>query len=259
MPGSSPLVGQNKIVEARLRPQARRRRSSISRGEDAKTMEARGRPSAGATALTLARRGVRHGHRSSLVGTQSTRWGQDRHEPGLMVDRSGWRSARSSPCRITIPRAVLTAKRRKAMAPRRAAGASPRACARPKQALTIVARCIHFLLIRARTQATRSAAAACQCRHPEAAGQDRTGCSATIGPMILADRRMPPSSWRCGRRRPSGLSAVSLHEGWPRADSGGDHGGRTPTTPRRRRPALRRRRRWQSRFRMPQRRASAAQ
>jgi len=76
------LVGQNKIVEARLRPQGQEAAIVYFEGEDAKTMEARGPTSAGATALTSLAEVFGKDIRSSLVGTQSTRWGQDRLSQG---------------------------------------------------------------------------------------------------------------------------------------------------------------------------------
>ena len=71
------LVGQNKIVEARLRPQGQEAGIVFFEGEEAKAMEARGPTAAGAQGLTALAEVFGKEIRASLVGSQSTRWGLD--------------------------------------------------------------------------------------------------------------------------------------------------------------------------------------
>jgi monoamine oxidase len=71
------LVGENKIVEARLRPQGQEAGIVFFDGEEAKAMEARGPTAAGAQALTALAEVFGKDIRASLVGSQSTRWGLD--------------------------------------------------------------------------------------------------------------------------------------------------------------------------------------
>jgi len=71
------LAGQNKIVEARLRPQGQEAAIVFFEGEDATTLESRGPTAAGATALTALAEVFGKEIRASLVGSQSTRWGLD--------------------------------------------------------------------------------------------------------------------------------------------------------------------------------------
>jgi monoamine oxidase len=71
------LVGQSKIVEARLRPQGQEAGIVFFDGEEAKAMEARGPTAAGAQALTALAEVFGKEIRASLVGSQSTRWGLD--------------------------------------------------------------------------------------------------------------------------------------------------------------------------------------
>ena len=71
------LVGQNKIVEARLRPQGQEAGIVFFEGEEAKAMEARGPTAAGAQGLTALAEVFGKEIRAALVGSQSTRWGLD--------------------------------------------------------------------------------------------------------------------------------------------------------------------------------------
>ncbi len=71
------LVGVSKIVEARLRPQGQEAAIVSFTGEEATAMETRGPSAAGAMALTSLAEVFGKDIRASLVGTQSTRWGQD--------------------------------------------------------------------------------------------------------------------------------------------------------------------------------------
>jgi monoamine oxidase len=71
------LVGQNKIVEARLRPHGQEAGIVYFQGEEAKTLEDRGPSAAGATGLTALAEVFGKEIRASLVGSQSTRWGLD--------------------------------------------------------------------------------------------------------------------------------------------------------------------------------------
>ncbi len=71
------LVGQNKIVEARLRPQGQEAGIVFFDGEEAKAMEARGPSAAGAQGLTALAEVFGKDIRAALVGSQSTRWGLD--------------------------------------------------------------------------------------------------------------------------------------------------------------------------------------
>jgi len=71
------LVGVSKIVEARLRPQGQDAAIVYFTGEEATAMETRGPTAAGATALTALAEVFGKEIRASVVGTQSTRWGQD--------------------------------------------------------------------------------------------------------------------------------------------------------------------------------------
>jgi len=71
------LVGQNRIIEARLRPQGQEAGIVFFSGEEAKAMEARGPTAAGAEALTALAEVFGKEIRPSLVGSQSTRWGTD--------------------------------------------------------------------------------------------------------------------------------------------------------------------------------------
>jgi monoamine oxidase len=71
------LVGVSKIVEARLRPHGQEAAIVYFTGEEATAMETRGPSAAGATALSSLAEVFGKEIRSSLVGTQSTRWGLD--------------------------------------------------------------------------------------------------------------------------------------------------------------------------------------
>ena len=71
------LVGQNKIVEARLRPQGQEAGIVFFEGEEAKAMEARGPTASGAQGLTALAEVFGKEIRPALVGSQSTRWGLD--------------------------------------------------------------------------------------------------------------------------------------------------------------------------------------
>ena len=71
------LVGEKKIVEARLRPQGQEAAIVFFEGEDAKSLENRGPTAAGATALTALAEVFGKEIRAALVGSQSTRWGLD--------------------------------------------------------------------------------------------------------------------------------------------------------------------------------------
>jgi monoamine oxidase len=71
------LAGQNKIVEALLRPQGHEAGIVIFSGEEARAMEARGLTAAGAEGLTALAEVFGKEIRASLVGSQSTRWGID--------------------------------------------------------------------------------------------------------------------------------------------------------------------------------------
>jgi monoamine oxidase len=71
------LVGQSKIVEARLRPQGQEAGIVFFEGEEAKAMEARGPTAAGAQGLTALAEVFGKEIRASLVGSQSVRWGLD--------------------------------------------------------------------------------------------------------------------------------------------------------------------------------------
>src|SRR5258708_39262523 len=72
------LVGQNKIVEARLRPQDQEAAIVYLGGEEAKAMEARRPTAAGAQAPTALAAALCKEIRPSPVGSRSARWGQDR-------------------------------------------------------------------------------------------------------------------------------------------------------------------------------------
>jgi monoamine oxidase len=71
------LVGQNKIVEALLRPQGQEAAIVYFEGEDAKTLEVRGPTAAGATALTSLAEVFGKDIRPAMIGSQSTRWTLD--------------------------------------------------------------------------------------------------------------------------------------------------------------------------------------
>jgi len=71
------LIGQSKIVEARLRPQGQEAAIVFFDGEEAKAMEARGPTAAGAQGLTALAEVFGKEIRAALVGSQSTRWGLD--------------------------------------------------------------------------------------------------------------------------------------------------------------------------------------
>ncbi len=71
------LTGQNKLVEALLRPGGQEAAIVYFDGEEAKTLEERGPTAAGATGLTALAEVFGKEIRASRVGSQSTRWTLD--------------------------------------------------------------------------------------------------------------------------------------------------------------------------------------
>lgn len=80
------LTGQNKIVEALLRPQGREAAIVYFDGEEAKTLEAAGPTAAGAMGLTALAEVFGKEIRGAFTGSQATRWGLD------VLSRGAWSS-----------------------------------------------------------------------------------------------------------------------------------------------------------------------
>ena len=76
------LAGQNRIIEARLRPHGSEAAIVYFEGEDAKALEHRGPTTAGTTALGALAEVFGKEIQSSLVGSQSTRWTLDSFSRG---------------------------------------------------------------------------------------------------------------------------------------------------------------------------------